>query len=474
LVITVGFLSGIDSKYEQGREENMMNRLMKRASAVLLGVSLMLTMVMPVIHAKEQSPPLAPSISDWAKETLNEGEKYGIYPTQWYYEGFLQEIPVEKVNELLVLTEKKIASLGLTENKQYKPVSVKNDNTRGDIVKRLYNIIARYDLPVGKDAIKFMQEHNILQGSSNGLQLEKKATTQQAVILAVRFIKNIYAFAGQGSKGVAWVVEDEDTVVYLLGSIHLGTPDLYPLNKNLVTAFNEADALVVEANNLDTEGSKYFTEKTIYADNSKLKDTVTPETFAKLEHVAKLYSLPMEHLTLLKPWYLANIFSVQAMSDSFDMTPEDMGIHGIDLYFILNARLQQKPVIELEGIKAQTDMFEGLSPEAQEQYLVSALDSIIDPSKNQSKIHQEMLTSWKNGDVETLAKSFQATVEEQSEFNKMLLGLRDEQMAKKIINLLKKKEGTYFVVVGSGHLVTEKTIRYHLEKNGYDVKPFYQ
>lgn len=201
LVITVGFLSGIDSKYEQGREENMMNRLMKRASAVLIGVSLMLTMVMPAIHAKEQSPPLAPSISDWAKETLNEGEKYGIYPTQWYYEGFLQEIPVEKVNELLVLTEKKIASLGLTENKQYKPVSVKNDNTRGDIVKRLYNIIARYDLPVGKDAIKFMQEHNILQGSSNGLQLEKKATTQQAVILAVRFIKNMYAFAGQGSKG---------------------------------------------------------------------------------------------------------------------------------------------------------------------------------------------------------------------------------------------------------------------------------
>ncbi|QDQ01856.1 TraB/GumN family protein [Lysinibacillus fusiformis] len=453
----------------------MMKKIMKRSSAVLLGASLMLTTVVPVIHAEEQSPPLTPSISDWAIETLNEGEKYGIYPNEWYYEGFLQEISVEKVNELLALTEKKIASLGLSENKQYKPVSVKNDNTRGDIVKRLYNIVARYDLPVGTDAIKFMQDHNILQGSSNGLQLEKKATTQQAVILAVRFIKNTYALAEQGSKGVAWVVEDEDTIVYLLGSIHLGTPDLYPFNKKLMTAFDEADALLVEANILDTVGLEYYTEKAMYTDDLTLKDTVAPETYAKLEQVAKLYNLPMEQLTLQKPWMLSSTLSLLAMNDSFDMTPQDMAMHGIDIYFLLNAQLQQKPVIELEGTKAQVDMFDALSPEAQEQSLVAVLDSIINPSEeNQNEILQEWFTSWKQGNVEDFAKSFQAMDGESSEFNEMLFGLRDEQMAKKIINVLEEKEGTYFVVVGSGHFLIEKSVRYHLEKNGYKVKPFYQ
>ncbi|WP_249662271.1 TraB/GumN family protein, partial [Lysinibacillus fusiformis] len=183
---------------------------------------------------------------------------------EWYNDAFLEEISVDKVNELLALTEKKIATLGLAENKQYKPVSVKNDNTRGDIVKHMYNIVARYDLPVGKDAIQFMKEQNILQGSPNGLHLEKKATTQQAVILAVRFIKSTYALAEQGSKGVARVVEDEDTTVYLLGSIHLGTPDLYPFDKKLVTAFNESDALLVEANILDTKALEYYSEKAMY------------------------------------------------------------------------------------------------------------------------------------------------------------------------------------------------------------------
>ena len=448
---------------------------MKRTSAALLGASLMLTTVVPVIHAEEQTTPLLPSISEWAIETLNEGEKYGIYSTEWYFDGFLQEIPVDKVNELLALTEKKVACLGLAENKQYKPVSVKNDNTRGDIVNRLYNIVARYDLPVGTDAVQFMKEQNILQGSPNGLQLEKKATTQQAVLLAVRFIQSTYALAEQGSKGVAWVVEDEDTLIYLLGSIHLGTPDLYPFDKKLVTAFDESDALLVEANILDTEALEYYSEKAMYTDGSTLKDAVAPETYAKLEQVAKLYDLPMDQLTVQKPWMLSSALSMLAMDDSFGMTPQEMAMHGIDVYFLLNAQLQQKPVIELEGTRAQVDMFEGLSPEAQEQSLVAVLDSIIHPAEeNQSEVLQEWFTSWKQGNVEEFAKSFQAMEGTSSEFNEMLFGLRDEQMAKKIMNVLEEKEGKYFVVVGSGHFLIDKNIRYHLEKNGYKVKPFYQ
>ena len=85
-----------------------MKKMMKRTSAALLGASLMLTTVVPVIHAEEQIPPLVPSISEWAIETLNEGEKYGIYSTEWYFDGFLQEISVDKVNELLALTERKL------------------------------------------------------------------------------------------------------------------------------------------------------------------------------------------------------------------------------------------------------------------------------------------------------------------------------------------------------------------------------
>ena len=144
----------------------------------------------------------------------------------------------------------------------------------------------------------------------------------------------------------------------------------------------------------------------MYTDGSTLKDAVAPETYAKLEQVAKLYGLPMEQLTVQKPWMLSSALSMLAMDDSFGMTPQEMAMHGIDIYFLLNAQLQQKPVIELEGTRAQVDMFEGLSPEAQEQSLVAVLDSIINPSEdNQSEVLQEWFTSWKQGNVEEFAKA---------------------------------------------------------------------
>ena len=38
---------------------------------------------------------------------------------------------------------------------------------------------------------------------------------------------------------------------------------------------------------------------------------------------------------------------------------------------------------------------------------------------------------------------------EQTEFDKMLFGKRDEEMAKKIVSVLEKQAGTYFLVVGA-------------------------
>ena len=439
--------------------------------ATMLGMMLMLSTIVPAIQAENS----APDVSSWAIETLNEGEKYGIFPLEWYYDGFRSEVSIERVNELLALTEKKIAALQLPENKQYSPVSFKGDTTRGDLVNRLYNIVARYDLPVGKDAVAYMAERNILKGSSNGFDLEKKATTQHAVILAIRLIQDTYQLAEQGAKGVAWVVEDEDTLVYLLGSIHIGTPDLYPFDKKLLTAFNESDALLVEVNMLAQEGAEYYLEKAMYADGTTLKDTVSAETYAKIEKVAELYKLPLEQLVVQKPWTLSSNLSLSSMDDSFGMTAEEMQMHGIDNYFLLNAFLQEKPIIELEGMKAQVDMFEGLSAEAQEQYLLASLNGILEPSEEtDSKLLQGWFSSWKKGDSLAFAESFKEMEGEASEFNEMLFGLRDEQMAKKIVSLLEDEEGTYFVVVGAGHFVIEKSIRYHLEQSGYKVEPFYQ
>ncbi|MCM3721312.1 TraB/GumN family protein [Solibacillus isronensis] len=450
-----------------------MKKMSKTVLATTLGTTLMLTSIMPAVKAEE----VTPDISSWALGTLNEGEKYGIFPIEWYYDGFRTAITTERLDSLIELTAQKIASLNLDKNEEFKPVPIKGGGTRGDVINRLYNIVGQYKLDTVEDAVTYMQKHKILQGSEKGLMLDQKATTQHAVIFAVRLIQDTFEQANAGAKGVAWIVEDEDTKVYMLGSIHVGTPDMYPMHKKLTKAFDESDGLFVEANLLDPTGMDYYIEKAMFNDGRTIKDVVSEETYAKLQKVAAQLEMPIEELEIQKPWLLSNNFSSMMMDGAFGLTAEEMAMHGVDMQFLLTAYLQQKPIYELEGINAQVDMFEALSPEAQEESLVAALDGILEPTEQSEEDVQLMadwFTNWVKGDVEKFAESLTEMEGDTSEFNQMLFGKRDAEMAAKLVDVLEKQKGTFFVVVGAGHFLVDKNIRYHLEQSGYEVKPFYQ
>lgn len=447
----------------------------KQAIAMALGTTLMITTVAPVIHAQQQ----VPEVSNWAIETLNEGEKFGIFPPEWYFENFQAAISADRLSTLIDLTEKKVASLNLEKNDKFTPVEVKGDNTREDIVNRLYNVIAQYDVNANNDPVSYLQQRQILRGDAKGLQLDQQATTEQAVIFAIRLIKDIYATAEQGAKGVAWVVEDEDTKIYLLGSIHLGIPDLYPFNTKLTNAFDESEGLFLEANILDPEGNAYSMEKATYSDGQTLQQSISQETYTKLQKVADKIGLSMEDLNVYKPWVISNNLSIYTMTmdDAFGLSAAEMANYGIDTQFLLSAMLKQKPIYELEGMKAQIDMLDGLSPEYQEESLDAMLDFILEPGDDKNEgvaLLDSWFDSWKRGDVEAFTESFVAMEGEQTEFDQMLFGKRDEEMAKKIVSVLENQAGTYFLVVGAGHFVVDKNIRYHLEQSGYDVVPFYE
>ncbi len=52
--------------------------------------------------------------------------------------------------------------------------------------------------------------------------------------------------------------------VYLLGSVHLGDSRIYPMNDDMLEAFDRADVLSVEVNLLDmAEGQNYMQQKNV-------------------------------------------------------------------------------------------------------------------------------------------------------------------------------------------------------------------
>ena len=83
----------------------------------------------------------------------------------------------------------------------------------------------------------------------------------------------------------AWRVAGDPGTVYLLGSIHVGKPDLYPLPQPIEQAFAVSPELVKE---IDTSGSNLallqhqVLQRGLYTGGDKLENHLSPPTRAAL------------------------------------------------------------------------------------------------------------------------------------------------------------------------------------------------
>lgn len=435
-----------------------------------------------------------PEISPWAYGVLVEGEKYGIYPQSWYYEGFTKNITTAKVDALVKETSEKMAELGLEKDPAFKPLAVTNKTTRAGVLTLLYNTVAQYKMPEsylkpGVTPTDFMQATKVIAGSKKGLELEKVCTTEQAVIFATKLIRNTFTQFQAGSEGFLWKTQKGNTTVYMLGSIHIGDPALYPMDQELVNAFAASDALLVEANLFDqTGGMAYLQEKSVYTDKTMLKDVVSKDVYEKVQKAFAKFGIDEKVYEKAKPWSATNTLSVLSMSApaatstneketaNAQQAAQESASLGIDLYYTTLALMTGKPIVELEGLKFQADLFDNISPKLQEENLKTTAEQILSPdpvtTSASANILDEWLKQWQSGDVDAFAKSYAtASGEMDSEYAKVLFGERDKNMTEKIAKILESGESkTYFVVVGSGHLALKNGIPDRLKALGYTVE----
>ena len=261
-----------------------------------------------------------------------------------------------------------------------------------------------------------------------------------------------------------WKANGTKGVVYLLGSLHFGTPDMYPLPERITDTFAAADALVVEANiqNQSTgEAAQKLIDKGIYADGSTLEDHLKPATWQKLIGIAKNLGVSEETLRPQKPWLAALTLTGQALKQAG--FSEDLGV---DQAFIKEAG-SKKPILEMESVDEQIRLFDEFSPQEQEQMLLGSLQELA----RGPEIFTNIAMAWKKGDADTIdlitRQSFDAGPVAEKIF-KTLFTDRNIAMVNKFDELLADGR-TYFVVIGAGHLAGEQGILKLLEAKGYKI-----
>jgi uncharacterized protein YbaP (TraB family) len=266
-------------------------------------------------------------------------------------------------------------------------------------------------------------------------------------------------------RALFWQVQSDTATVYLLGSIHYADESFYPLRREIEEAFYLSDHLVVEINIDDAKARRYrdlIKEKGSYQGEATIRDEITYQTYRKLESVLRRLDMPMEMVHKQKPGILVlTLTSIQVMRMGF--MPE----MGIDAYLLRNASRTGKDIIELETIDEQIDIFLNISDG--DLLLREALFS-LDEAEMQM---MDMVYCWKDGDeacIESIL--FDDALTSYPSFVSIydvLFFRRNEDMANDIKTFLGSK-GTYFVVVGAGHLVGDRSIPELLKQAGYEVQ----
>ena len=264
-----------------------------------------------------------------------------------------------------------------------------------------------------------------------------------------------------------WKATSGQNTIYLLGSIHYGARDFYPLPPEIEKAFRASDGLFVELDLMKESATIPFKMLTLGAlpEGKTIWDFLTPETATLLKQKLSQLGIPESSVEKVKPWTISLNLSLLAMNlDHLGLS----ATYGIDNYFIQQAYKMKLPVHALESVDEQLAVFDGLSYKKQDALLRETLKQLDKNAAQFSDLYQ----SWRQGDVKQLKKIIheQSSGSDTADFYHRLMTERDKRMANRLLAYLVKHPGEYFVVVGAAHLVDDTSLRHHLKQAGYQIE----
>lgn len=473
----------------------MKKRIVSIILALVLCFSLPAGTVLAADQGTTQSFAANQNFSNWAMNDLVTGDTYGIYPLTWYTKDMTKPITKGKLNVLIGGLRLKLLDTGCVADYKDRIVRINSKLTVQEVMKTLYDITCDFtfnpDLKLQKTGYKeFMKANGIYTGKNGEQSLQDKCSIEQACVIATRLITVIYDKLDAGSKGFFYKTEANGNTVYMLGSIHMADNSIYPMDKEILKAYNASDALAVEIDMTNQTGVYEILNLATYTDGTTLKDHVSKETYEKVVKFAAAYGYKEELIKLYKPWYLYISFTSLAATDTASTEEASQSaMLGIDNNFLAQAVLSGKQILEVEGYGVQAKMLDSFSDGLEEYLLNTTIDSVNEitsqTGEGDSDDLQEMLELWRKGDEKEFLKYTSFEYENEAlltdstnavevalmkEFQEKLYTIRDKNMAEYIHKLLTSNEKkTYFVVVGSGHYVSDHDVIDLLTEKGYTI-----
>ena len=262
-----------------------------------------------------------------------------------------------------------------------------------------------------------------------------------------------------------WKLTDEDSEVYLFGTIHILNPNLAWQSKDVSDAFTKSPTVYFEAP----------------------ADTSTPQAIQKMQSLVRQYGLNKPGVKLssklsrdgkknlkavlnkfgmsaaaanfeaLRPWLAA----VQLATVQIQATGGDPNA-GVERILSAAAKKAGKKIEYFETDAQQISFFGNMSNEAEKKFFEAGLNQMLqDP-----EMLDDLVAVWRRGDVAGMEGELLGAFEEHPEVYDTLLTKRNQNWAKTIDTIM-DGSGTVFIAVGAAHLVGDKSVQALLAEYGH-------
>lgn len=256
-----------------------------------------------------------------------------------------------------------------------------------------------------------------------------------------------------------WVVKDEDTTIYLFGTIHVLKPGLSWFDSAVKAAFDKSDQLMLEIPLPNPEeAQQVILPLAVDTSGKPLIDKLPEDKRGIYTAALTKLGLPATALDRLQPWFAAvTLAQVQVMRAGY--SPDN----GAERQLDAAAKAENKPVAGLETLQQQLGYFHDLPESDQIAFLVSTAKEV---DKFDTELN-EMVDDWAKGQPDKLSELMNRDISDQPNLYKTLLVDRNARWTDWIAERM-KQPGTVFIAVGAGHLAGKDSVqaqlaaRYHL------------
>ena len=246
-----------------------------------------------------------------------------------------------------------------------------------------------------------------------------------------------------------WVIKDEDTTIYLFGSIHVLKPGLGWFDDGVKTAFDSSDQLVLElVEPPAAEAQALFVKLAMDQQGKTLRSKMNDADRAVYDAAMGKLGIPAPSLDPFEPWAAGIAMSMMAMQKAgFDPNS------GVEKQLTAAAKVSNKPIAGLETAEFQLGIFDTLPEADQIAFLVETAKMIDDTNSMMDK----MVNMWGSADTESLAQLMNEGMTSRTLYD-ALLTKRNANWAK-WISAQMKKPGVTFIAVGAGHLAGPTSVQ---------------